>query len=920
MDITKLDMNYIKKLIEKKDNGNELEVRFCSNKNCDEDLKLNKYIFDNLFNTLIFKKEYGGYEMKNYEIQTILDIKSDNLRLSIEGEDVKKFWLYSEKNLNEIKHKIIEKKNIDKYDLEEYDIRFSLSKEEETPVSKSSPSETKKNQSFMTDKKKIYRLKRRCHIKTPDNMFYIDLTSVKTAELNNFRQMDIKNINEEYEIEIEYNYESKSKHEEIFDKLFNYINIIAKLLKRNVQKSIKNEIYEKYKELTKINKNYQEILKQPITFHSKNLNPTNDINISSGYGVSPKADGLKCILFILSSDKKEFNGNIYLIDNSLNIIKTKYKLDDWNNTIIECEYISENNMILLYDILFQKGNDIRNLKYIEGNLNRIQYLIEFNKSINKIINQEDKNAIFVEIKEYLYGDIIQDINKIWLNRESYTYKIDGLIFFPLNKTYNDSIILKWKPNEYNSIDFLIEIEKNDDGKDRLYPYIIRNEYGKNDVKQYKKMFLYVGAKSGKDYKPKQFSPYSNDEKNDEVNNANVLLDENDKMLAYDELHNLYTEIYDNMIVEFIYDKNDKLFRWKPVRVRYDKTERYKNGENVFGNDEKIANDNFVAIINEVNFERLTFGFNKNIQDTLIEDVVTYYNTNNAERLPLNNFHNLIKKDLIKQAGGKSLLDLACGKAGDLFKWIKSGYKFIVGIDLNRQNIELAEKFNEKNNNNSDIEINFIPGDTGKLIFPYYESGLDKFAKEKMEKLIPSKYMFDVVSSQFCLHYYFKDENTLRILLQNVNDNLKIGGYFIGTSFDGQRIVDAFTGKKLLQGELNDKLIWKIDKNYNKPIFTSVKSNLGKAIDVFYHTIGKTHEEFLVNYDFLDKMLKEYGFEKVLVKEFGKYYEEFGKDLSDVEKEFSFLNNAFIYKKISNTSDNLFKKIKNVDEKKTKDKK
>ena len=45
-----------------------------------------------------------------------------------------------------------------------------------------------------------------------------------------------------------------------------------------------------------------------------------------------------------------------------------------------------------------------------------------------------------------------------------------------------------------------------------------------------------------------------------------------------------------------------------------------------------------------------------------------------------------------------------------------------------------------------------------------------------------------------LHYFFKDEISLRSILQNCNDNLKIGGYLIGTTFDGERIYNALKGK------------------------------------------------------------------------------------------------------------------------------
>ena len=65
------------------------------------------------------------------------------------------------------------------------------------------------------------------------------------------------------------------------------------------------------------------------------------------------------------------------------------------------------------------------------------------------------------------------------------------------------------------------------------------------------------------------------------------------------------------------------------------------------------------------------------------------------------------------------------------------------------------------------------------------------------KKIRSKYSnkatkgFDVISSQFSIHYYFENEKTFMGFLENVKDNIKKGGYFIGTCYDGGKIYDHF---------------------------------------------------------------------------------------------------------------------------------
>jgi len=95
---------------------------------------------------------------------------------------------------------------------------------------------------------------------------------------------------------------------------------------------------------------------------------------------------------------------------------------------------------------------------------------------------------------------------------------------------------------------------------------------------------------------------------------------------------------------------------------------------------------------------------------------------------------------------------------------------------------------------------------------------------------------------------------------------------------------------------------------------NTKTTFGKEIDVFVKSIGNTHTEYLVNFDYLDNIMKEYGFNKVEVKSFSDYFDEMknngnnmkkiADEMTDVEKELSFLNNAFIYQKVENTPDSI----------------
>lgn len=54
--------------------------------------------------------------------------------------------------------------------------------------------------------------------------------------------------------------------------------------------------------------------------------------------------------------------------------------------------------------------------------------------------------------------------------------------------------------------------------------------------------------------------------------------------------------------------------------------------------------------------------------------------------------------------------------------------------------------------------------------------------------IRDKIVFDVVSTQFAIHYMFESEHKLRGYLENVTRRLVDGGVFIGTTIDSDRLV------------------------------------------------------------------------------------------------------------------------------------
>ena len=627
----------------------------------------------------------------------------------------------------------------------------------------------------------------------------------------------------------------------------------------------------------------------------------------------------------------------------------------------------------------------------------------------EFVDKEETNTISFnwKMKDFYYGDIGEsgDGRKIFkeskklidkIKNGDFEYETDGLIYTPIKLpvggivqgvTPNSTGItwnacFKWKPPEDNTIDFLVSIlkEKNSKGKykDKIGYKIENDEYGNKKLIKYKTLILKTGYNpsqyekmnpiktliEGKEYISKrqkyiakEFVPTDPPDK--KVYLAKVLLESNEKGLDRILCYKTQDEIEDNTIVEMSYDiLQEEGFRWKPRNVRYDKTMEKRLGYTQFGNDFGTAQAIWSSYHNPITEEMLSTGNNIKLQEY---DSDIYYSRvierGKSQTKPLLDFHNLfVKNKLIQSVSelsgpGLSLIDLACGKAGDLNKWIKADIEFVLGVDISLDNIENSkdgaytryyqtiDKYKKMKTEEKIPEVIFSVGDTSKNInngdctdIPIYKEllkiifGNKDINEEKLtieEKKLWGKAHreYDICSIQFALHYYFKDIDTLRGLLENIKTNVKIGGYLIGTCFDGQSIFDKLTDinkGEFIESYKDQKNIWKIKKDYDNKTFNDDTSSLGISIWVYMETINQMFREYLVNFDFFQNILKEYGFElednKILenydIKSTGLFSELFdnminqgekygsGDKMSQQEKDISFMNRYFIFKKVS----------------------
>ena len=857
---------------------------------------------------------------------------------------------------------------------------------------------------------KFYRYINRVEFINPDFPFKCHLSIVKQSKTTaqTIKRSGVLNNNVNYEIEIEFDNDKIQLLEKniVLSKLRTVIKyILCGLQDTKYPVSYKelNTIKQSYLKMFGIQSTIDDIKpKDFIGYSTKTLkilniqgnSLSNDITINTNYTVTEKADGARKLLYIHS------NGHIYLIDTQLNVQFTGMytTINNIYNSILDGEHIKFNkknnyiNTFAAFDIYMLDNEDKRIepfIEIIEGKkVGRLALLEKVVKSIKmKPIQNVPENAFVLKAKQFYSdeGKTIFDNCNIILQKEKdgiYDYNIDGLVFTPNNQTIpisNRKITwdysFKWKPPKYNTVDFLIKIYK-ENGKEFT---------GYSPIKErYKTVHLYVGFSGGYvdplndvlNYNNKIFiSEYNKNKKEKEINKYKPVLflpsnpyDEKAYVcnipLTYgtDGSLEMFTEenelITDNTIVEFSYDKNEKIenFQWKPLRIRYDKTQQLRDGNPQFGNDYTTANNNWNSIHYPITEKMIRTGLE--IPEEIEDDV--YYNTKNDAKKStpgLRDFHNLVvKKLLIDIVSNKddTLMDFAVGKGGDLPKWIKSDLSFIYGIDIMRDNIE-----NKKNGAcarflNYSLREKKIPycifttGDSGKNIRSGDALIDDKnrmindavFGKGSRDKLKMGYNLFqnygigengfNITSCQFAIHYFFENKYKLENFISNIIECTKLNGYFIGTSYDGNKLFNLLKplekGESKILRDENGNIMWELTKQYDRSEFNNDGTCLSYPIDVYQESINKTFTEWLVNYEYFNELMNIYGF--VLVEEeeikskgllnssglFSDLYtfiddnnktnikynnNKLGQTLNMTENEkyISFLNRYFIYKKI-----------------------
>jgi len=786
---------------------------------------------------------------------------------------------------------------------------------------------------------KMFRFKKRISINDVKNGVRYDMTITKSSLSNthlNFVTSGTVQCPEKYEFEIELTSATDDPHRLIEPMIEAYMMITdTKTVVANKPRLIQNYLSLTGAQAVKPHMVHRKPKKylvgpKPVSIELKNIcNPPilGTPNVVDDYTVVEKTDGERHLLYIDPS------GMVYMINNRFDIIYLKTTLSHYKNTILDGEWVSDKSLFALFDAYYINGEDVRKYPLVP---NRLKEMKDFHSRSQAAFKQ---SGIVLHMKDFLHAkkpsDIFSHAKSILekQQRNEFPYHIDGLIFtpasLPVGGLFKDDkpsgfgtwkSVFKWKPAEENTIDFLVKYERDDKGQPKQ---IIRRGIS------YTVCSLYCG------YKPSQWEKINiADYLNHGVTQSQVAYMAR-KFLPPDyvgeDISTYYApscfQIEDDSIVEFSYDISKKT--WVHLRTRSDKTDLYrKNGITDTANDWGTAINIWRTIQYPVTAKMIT-GF-KEVKQQDVPDENIYYSRNTTRdkfaSRPMMDFHNegIKNMSLIRPEKDRCgrLLDLACGKGGDMNKWFSANIKEVVGFDYVEDNIVnpidgAYARFQQKFGDDSSKDLNyvFLPMDCSKPLEPSqaYNEGDKHIARllwskkphhEKYAGLMTRS--FDVVSCQFAIHYFFENEGVLDTFLKNVDDNLAPGGRFIGTCLDGKKVkkaLEKIPKQGSISGKKGERVMWSIKKCYDD----SAGIHYGDAIDIYMESIGRIATEYLVDTSVLRQKLESKGYKTVFIKGFDSVYNEVLEQvqdsykesigsMTDEEKRYSFMNCMFCFEK------------------------
>jgi len=582
----------------------------------------------------------------------------------------------------------------------------------------------------------------------------------------------------------------------------------------------------------------------------------------------------------------------------------------FNGTDIRNEVILKNRMDKTFEFC-KNLNEIYELKIFDNNFNLKKqekfYENEINQfftKLNKNLEKAKHNDIIFFPKIFLYpnggnnSEVFSFSHLLWTfctnNKNNCPYKLDGIIFTGLEQKYTRDKreqkypIYKYKPPSTNSIDVYISFQRNTETGGYLEVFDKTNKTSQaNQI--YRVVNVYVGDNIGNKEVPVPFLK--------EENNHEIFLP-----LVKNEVRDVDNNyVQDGTVVELIYNNDINIphqYRWIILRTRWDKTEVVMTQQKKYGNFKDVAIKTWKSIKEAITIDEIeklanpdTYPQQQKILETRLNSTVItserqqdiYYQIMSNLAKKMRGYHNWIKSIIIytycnplqeyknSDKRRSSVLDFGCGQGGDLLKWYHARVGDYVGTDPDYHGIYSSvngavSRYNGMKKKFPDFgKITWIQADASALFTVEAQEiklqNMTQENKDLIEKTFKNK-KFDIISSQFTLHYLFDSKESIESLIKNINNLLKVGGYIILTLFDAKQIIEKLENKDTLTSYYTDdngnrKKFFEIVKKFEG----NLKDEIGLAIDVHMAWImeeNKYRTEYLVTEKLLTNTMKKAG--------------------------------------------------------------
>lgn len=266
-----------------------------------------------------------------------------------------------------------------------------------------------------------------------------------------------------------------------------------------------------------------------------------------------------------------------------------------------------------------------------------------------------------------------------------------------------------------------------------------------------------------------------------------------------------------------------------------------------------------------------------------------YSNLERERLStitIRKFNNFIKSVLIKNNTkiDQSVLDIGCGKGGDIKKFANAGIYEYWGMDISESSIKEAESRCRRSN---------------------YRFRTKFFVQDCYNQPLGLEKQFDVISIQFSFHYAFFSKETLLISLKSIFDHLKEGGKVICTIPNPSALLRRFKnygnnfGNEFYSVKFVNEFEKVNDKKFGEQYFFTLKDALEECV------------EYLIDFDLLESECLKMGLRIVEFTDFISYFNEnvkkhldlynkmVGKKMTDKELAVPQLYSVLVIKKETN---------------------